>query len=233
MGKLYTMMWLPRLEKVIVPHIAHLQMGGMRGSSAELAAWTLTSLVDHKRGKTGARRQLYACLADTETAFDTVWQEGLYFVLHAYGVKGTMLRMIKEWHSGSTLTAQWHSIQSELVTQTRGVRQGCVIAPLLYVAFVNPLVGDKPHHPDHPFPHLLNEAFSGGLRTEDGVVATINGSNYTIPGILYMDDVAILTEDPRLLQEQLDRYSSHCAKWRYSLSLKKFQVTTAKHTPVV
>jgi hypothetical protein len=36
---------------------------------------------------------------DIEKAFDSVWRDGLYFILHAYGVRGKLLRLIVAWHT--------------------------------------------------------------------------------------------------------------------------------------
>ena len=99
-GKLFTMLWLPRLEQILDPHIVPHQMAGKEGASSEEAAWTLASIIDHHTKGQTRKQHMYTCFADTETAYDTVWRDGLYFLLHAYGVRGPLLRMVVAWHEG-------------------------------------------------------------------------------------------------------------------------------------
>ena len=222
-GKAYTMMWLPRMEDILRPHLADSQAGFLRNSSAAEALWTVHTIVDtHCSSARG--NHAYACFADTSTAFDTVWRDGLYFTLYSYGVKGKLLRMIKAWHEGATAVGQWYSAVSRRIQFSQGVRQGCVIAPLLYVTFVNPLVGGIPEHRNHPCPDLLRRAFSGALDPEDGLKVQLHAIEVALQATLYVDDVCLLAPDKESLQRNLDRYEAFAKKWRYKLNPSKFHV---------
>ena len=115
----------------------------MPKSGAIEALWTLTALID-THVASAPQSHAYACFADTSTAFDSVWRDGMYFVLYSYGVRGKLLRMIKLWHDGATAVGLWYQAQSNKIRYSQGVRQVCVIAPLLYVAFINLLTGHVP-----------------------------------------------------------------------------------------
>ena len=222
-GKLFTMLWLPRLEQILDPHIVPHQMAGKEGASSEEAAWTLASIIDHHTKGQTRKQHMYTCFADTETAYDTVWRDGLYFLLHAYGVRGPLLRMVVAWHEGSSTQGKWHTVTSAKVLFNRGLRQGCIIAPILYKIFINPLISQAPDLP-HPIPTLLQEAFETGLSNTDGVQIKWDGEVAQVAALLFLDDVAITAGGEEALQRQLDRYAKHCRRWRYDLHPDKFHI---------
>ena len=187
------------------------------------ALWTLNTIIDAQCSTRGTKHA-YACFADTATAFDTVWRDGLYFILYSYGVRGKMLRMIKLWHDGATAIGQWYTATSRTVNFSQGVRQGCVIAPLLYVCFVNPLLGVTPPSLGHSRPDLLASAFKGGLSEEDGLRVLVHAANLAVSAQLYVDDVCLLSPDGASLQRNMDRYTAYTRKWRYKLHAGKFHV---------
>ena len=225
LGKAFTMLWLPRMEALLRKHLAPEQAGYMPGSGAVEALWTLTALID-THVSSAPESHAYACFADTATAFDTVWRDGLYFILHAYGVRGKLLRMIALWHEGATATGMWYAMQSNRIQFSQGVRQGCVIAPLLYVVFINPLTGATPDLSGHPFPDLAARAFSGGLDRDTGLQVRLRATEIALsaPCQQFCDDVALLAPSHDSLQSSLDAYSAYARKWRYSLAPQKFHI---------
>jgi len=106
------------------------------------------------------------------------------------------------------------------------VRQGCVIAPLLYVIFINPLTGATPDLTDHPFPGLAQTAFAGGLDREIGLQVRLKAANaaMSVPCLQFCDDVAILCPTKESLQESLHAYAAYTRKWRYCLAPQKFHI---------
>ena len=223
-GKAYTMLWLPRLEKILRVHISPAQGGFSPKAGAVEALWTITTVIDAQCSERRGSKHAYACFADTATAFDTVWRDGLYFILYSYGVRGKMLRMIKMWHEGATAIGQWYTANSRKVNFSQGVRQGCVIAPLLYVCFVNPVLGVTPPTDGHSRPDLLATAFEGGLSEEDGLRVLEHSARLAISAQLYVDDVCLLSPGAESLQRNMDRYVEYARKWRYKLHVDKFHI---------
>ena len=225
LGKAFTMLLLPRLENLLRPHLAPEQAGYVPKSGALEALWTLTALID-THVDSGPGSHVYACFADSQTAFDLVWRDGLYFILYSYGVRGKLLRMIRLWHEGATATGLWYSSESDRVEFSQGVRQGCVIAPLLYVAFINPLTGATPDLTCHKYPDLARRAFSGGLDREEGLKVRLRAAEVamSVPSVQFVDDVCILSPTASSLQANLTNYSAYARKWRYTLAPQKFHV---------
>ena len=230
LGKAFTCLILPRIQNAIQPYIAPEQGGFQKQSGCVESLWTLTALIDcsvaHLK-KSGQRGIVYTVFCDTKEAFDSVWRDGLYFLLHAYGVRGKLLRFIAAWHTGATATGQWYNAESQPIEYSQGVRQGCVLAPVLYAVFINPLFGDPPPIRDHPFPALHAWAFTGGLSRDDGLftappTALNNWQPRRVAGLAYADDVCNASVTRTGVEANLHRYSEYCHKWRSTLSEEKY-----------
>ena len=161
------MLWLPRLATALLPHIAPQQGAKGKGTGSLETLWTVTTLIDSVCAE--PTHKAYVLLCDTALAYDTVWRDGKYLILYSYGVRGPLLRMIHAWHTSATMTGMWYDIEGKKVPCTQGVRQGCVLAPLLYVATVNPLVAPPPSFIGHSDPALATRAFACGLCHSLGV----------------------------------------------------------------
>ena len=229
LGKAFTCLLLPRLQRAIQPYIAPEQGGFQKQSGCVESLWTLTALVDcslaHLK-RSSTKSAIYTIFCDTKEAFDSVWRDGLYFILHAYGVRGKLLRLIAAWHTGATATGLWYNVESEPIQYSQGVRQGCVLAPALYAVFLNPLFGDPPLAGNHPFPALHAWAFSGGLDKTHGLLTappTLQNDYRPrrVPGLAFADDVAVASTNRGGLQGNYQRYCAYCHKWRSTLAEEK------------
>ena len=247
LGKAFTCLLLPRLQNALSPHIAPEQGGFQKNSGCVGSLWTLSALVDctiaHQRKSDPKKGAAYAIFCDTKEAFDSVWRDGLYFTLHAYGVRGKLLRLIVAWHVEATATGLSYQTESSPIKYSQGVRQGCILAPALYAAFLNPLMGDTPPVADHPFPKLHAWAFKDGLSREDGLLTPSAENGYMprrvhVPGLMYADDVAILACTREGAEASFIRYTMYTRKWRSRLSPLKchllvFGKQTRKIKPIV
>ena len=77
---------------------------------------------------------------DIAKAFDRVWPEHLLRCLHDAGITGAAWRWLRAFLSGRRirtvqldLCSHWHSIRY-------GVPQGCVLSPLLFLVFIQPVL---------------------------------------------------------------------------------------------
>jgi len=231
LGKFFTMMWYPRLISVLRPHIGEDQAGGLPGDSAVDALWTLqASTAKYASQKSGNHAHMLLC--DVEKAFDGVWRDGLYFLLYSYGVRGKMLRMVMNWHSGARGIGLWYDVQTAAVPFTQGVRQGCVLGPLLYITFASALTNVAPPPNGHARPDLLHKAFEDNLSSSEyGLELMIKFSNGAVVHMaakLYLDDTTLLAKSNAHMQETANAYLAHAHKWRFNLHLGKFQYMVCK-----
>ena len=79
---------------------------------------------------------LYMCFIDLQKAYDSVDRELLWEVLRRFGVPDPMLSVIRQFHDGMRARVRTDDGElSEWFDVTQGLRQGCVLSPLLFNIF--------------------------------------------------------------------------------------------------
>ena len=76
--------------------------------------------------------KIYACFIDLKKAFDSVWHEGLYLKLLENGIGGCFYDLIKDLYSNNRCAVKVSGHRTPFFSYNRGVRQGCVLSPLLF-----------------------------------------------------------------------------------------------------
>ena len=134
---------------------------------------------------------MYAVFIDFTKAFDTVSREALWIVLQKYGCIDKIINLIKYFHNGMQVQVSHENDTSKKFDVTNGVKQGCVLAPLLFALYL---------------PAMLEVAFDSiqegiYIRTRDNAnlfkvsqfkaltLTTIN----LVREMLFADDSAIVT----------------------------------------
>ena len=84
---------------------------------------------------------VFMCLYDLEKAFDTVEYPILLERLYAAGINGKCWRLIRNWYMGAQCRVR---IQKGLISRPyvmeRGVKQGSVLSPVLFLLVMDPLL---------------------------------------------------------------------------------------------
>ena len=122
-------------------------------------------------------------------AFDTVWQNGFFYKLYSYGIKGHTWRILRKWYQSTICTVLWDGEQSHPFNIKQGVKQGAVLSTLLYSLFVN---------------DLLVELEQSGLGVKMG--------NIFCGAPIYADDLALIASSPEDLQSMIDTVTQHAKK---------------------
>ena len=82
-------------------------------------------------------KDLFACFVDFEKACDQVPRDKLWKVLQEYDVDGHLLRAIKSFYCRPEVCVRVNGKQSKPLYVGIGLRQGCVLSPLLFIACMN------------------------------------------------------------------------------------------------
>ena len=80
-----------------------------------------------------------ACFIDVRKAYDRVWRDGLWKALWQKGVRGRMWRVLRDYYKKVQSLVRLEGGNTEWFDVSVGVRQGCVISPILFDVFVDGL----------------------------------------------------------------------------------------------
>ena len=87
----------------------------------------------------------HVMLTDLEKCYDGIWREGLYFSLSCMGIEGDMLQNIKAWLETIVIYPEWNGVEGHEVKLREGLKQGCVLSPILCIVFMNSWAAEKPN----------------------------------------------------------------------------------------
>jgi hypothetical protein len=174
------------------------QAGFRRERSTVDQIFTMNELIKNRRPN-----PVYGCFIDIQKAYDRVWRGGLWERLHEYGLRGKMWRVLRGIYERVESSVLVNDAQTRLFNIEVGLRQGCLLSPILFALYINSL-GEE-----------IKRAKIGVklARSED-----------TVGCLLFADDIALLAEKDEDLKKLMDITYKHSQKWRYSFNYDKCAV---------
>ncbi|KAE8910880.1 hypothetical protein PF005_g15599 [Phytophthora fragariae] len=127
-----------RVRRSIAELVHNTQFGFIPGRTIHEAIDLFEAAKERcKRGEDLAEAQVL--LLDFAKAYDSLDRDFLFAVLKAKGFPAKFCRIIREIHHGTTVQFMANGSLSEKLKVTSGIRQGCPLAPLLFILAVDVL----------------------------------------------------------------------------------------------
>ena len=164
------------------------QLGFREGNRTSDALLTLYSLIHQYCHKNG--RKIYSCFVDFKKAFDSIPRDLLLEKLLKLGVNGKFFNVIKSMYNNDFCCVRIGEKITNTFLANQGVKQGCVLSPLLFNIFLSDLPKIFSNPDCHPV-KLSNEK--------------------SVSCLIWADDVVLLSESNNGIQEmisKLGKYSS-------------------------
>ena len=132
----------------------------------------------------GRRSKFYVCFVDFKKAFDSVNRDRLGEVLERHWVTDRMLNMVRALYGKVTAVVRYGSEVTDEINCPLGVRQGCLLSPLLFTLLIT---------------ELAQEIAIGGRHGYQ-----FNPGAIELFTLLFADDIALMATTPIGLQNQID-----------------------------
>jgi hypothetical protein len=85
-------------------------------------------------------KDIYTCYIDLKKAYDSVDRKALWMILKKFGVPDKLINIVRKFHDGMTAQICGGGRLSEHVPMEVGLRQGCIMAPLLFNVYLAAIV---------------------------------------------------------------------------------------------
>ena len=177
--------------------LAEEQAGFRYGRACVDQIFILADIISTRRQ---AGKKTYTCFIDVEKAYDRVWRNGLWMSLWKRGVRGRLWRVFKDYYNKVESCVRLDDGNTEWFDINVGVRQGCVLSPILFDVFIDQLARDV-------------KALGLGVEMEDG------GENLSL--LMYADDIVLVAESEEDLQLMMNAVARYCTHWRLQVNLGK------------
>ena len=141
------------------------------------------------------------CFYDLQKAFDSIQYPVLLKHLYEAGVNGKAWRIIRSWYTSPNSMVRVNGVLSSPFTLERGVLQGSVLSPALFLLIMDP---------------LLKSLQSNGLGPSVG--DTYAG------GFIHADDIHTIRRSRTTLQEQINTMCTFAANNGLTLNPTKCEV---------
>ena len=86
------------------------------------------------------RKDVYHNFIDFKKAFDQVWHKGLWQSMANFGISQEIIHIIKSLYDNSSSVVLINNITGSFFNTTVGVRQGCLLSPVLFNIFLEKIM---------------------------------------------------------------------------------------------
>ena len=155
-------------------------------------------------------------------AFDTVSRNGLWKILARLGYPPKFLTILCQLHEGQQGQVNHNGFLSNSFPISNGVKQGCVLAPILFSIFFSIMFRKaKDGLQDGIYIRFRTDGSLFNLRR---LLARTKTIEELITELLFFDDRALLTHKKEALQHSVNRFSIAAQNSSFTISLKKTEV---------
>ena len=208
LGKLFCSILNKRLSCFCEKHgiIPDTQVGFKKHSRTSDHILTLKSIIDKYVNKI-TKKYLFCAFVDFKSAFDSISRRGLIFKLLKLGIGGNFLLCLESIYTDVQYSIKLPTGCTQPFSSSVGVKQGCVLSPILFNIFTSDL------------PEIF-----------DASCDPIHLNNLNLSCLMFADDLVIFSQSHSGLQNCLDKLGLYCEKWFLTVNLSKTKIMIFNHS---
>jgi reverse transcriptase-like protein len=123
-----------RIEEVVEPKIHEAQCGFRKGRGCVDQIYSLKECLAMSKQK---GKELYMCFVDLRKAYDSVNRDLLWKAMGEYGVSEKTVKIVNSLYENTRAQVRVKGVLSDFLSLKTGVKQGCVLSPLLFNIFLD------------------------------------------------------------------------------------------------
>ena len=151
----------------------------------------------------------YIGLLDIQKAFDTIWQNGMFYKMHEAGIQGKTWRIMRLFYQDFICKVLLNGKSSDNIMVLRGIHQGAPCSMFYFALFLNDLL------------KRLQELY---------ISNTLCG--ITLNCVAFADDITLIARCKTDLQVLVDTAYEYSRKWRFRFHPEKCVILVfGKGTP--
>lgn len=204
--KLFLKIIHKRIYRKLEEGISNTQFGFREGLGTREALFGINVLFQRCLD---VNKEVYACYIDFEKAFDKVKHDKLHQLLISKGIDSDDARIIINLYWGQMASAKVENQFTEEMEIRRGVRQGCILSPLLFNLYSEEI-----------FTETLEEETAG---------IVINGE--VVNNMRYADDTVLLASNFNDIQHLLQKLNDRCNEYGLKINLNKTKLMIITKSP--
>ena len=219
-GKILARVMASRLLKHMEQVIPESQCGFRPNRGTNDLIFTLRQLQEKVKEQ---QTQMYIAFVDLTKAFDSINREALWSVMERFGVPPKFLRVCESLHKNNFASVVYNAESTKPFQTRTGVRQGCVLAPILFNTFVTALsmiVDSKLQARGLE----LRYRFDGGLFNLKRLRAKTRTK--FLGDLQYADDCGLVSDTAENLQETLNTYAWAYRSLGLNINIAKTKIMT-------
>ena len=166
-----------------------------------------------------AEVSLCLCFIDPQKAYDTVDRSFLWWVLTRTGVPSQMIAVIQQFHDGMRACVQLdHGVCSDWFEIEQGLRQGCVLSPLLFRIFFAVVLTVVLQRLSEDAVILAELVHLKEPPTSMGSEPAMDYVRRTMWSLLYANDACIVLRSPQGLAKMMEVIVEVCRAFTLTVS---------------
>ncbi|VDM02210.1 unnamed protein product [Schistocephalus solidus] len=139
--------------------------------------------------------------------------------MQKFGCPERFTHMVRQLHDGMTARVTNNETISELFAVTKGVKQGCVLAPTLFSFLFSAILIDA--YPVKQPGIRIAYITDGHLLNSRRMQASTHVSTTTVHDLLFADDCTLNTVTEEDMQRSMDLFAAGCADFGLTISTAK------------
>ena len=167
-------------------------------------------------------QDLYTTFVDLTKAFDTVSRAGLWKIMAKYGCPDKFIALVRQFHDGMLVRVTDDGDSSEPIAVTKGVKQGCVLAPTLFSIMFSAMLSKAFRDADDGI--TIRYRMHGKLLNLRRLQAKSKVKEATVRDLLFADDCALNASSEPEMQQSMNKFSPACDSFGLTISTKKTEV---------